>query len=172
MSLVGFKAQNHGQQVGRRGALDKVDDRRTPRPLWDALNAEHRFTLDVAASAENALCPTFYTATDDGLAQPWHGSVWCNPPYSDCGAWVKKAHLEWCRPSVWCIVMLLPANRTEQGWWQEQVETRRDRSGGQLHTRFLPGRLRFDVPSGTYSDPRGNRPPFGCCLLTWKIKRA
>lgn len=30
-----------------------------------------------------------YTETDDGLAQPWAGLIWCNPPYS--------APFPWCR---------------------------------------------------------------------------
>lgn len=92
MSLVGRPALNHPQQVGTRGALDKVDDRRTPRDLWDPLNAKYDFTIDVAASPENALCERFYTIADDGLAQSWANErVWCNPPFSDCGAWVAKA---------------------------------------------------------------------------------
>ncbi len=162
MTLAGFRAQNHRQQVGTRGALEKVDDRRTPREFWDKLNERHRFTLDVAASTENALCERFFTREDDGLSQSWSGeSVWCNPPYSDCGAWVRKALTEY--PSCPVIVVLLPANRTEQGWWQTYVEPYREHV---IRTRFLPGRMRFDVPDGTYSDPRGNRPPFGCVLLT------
>lgn len=165
MSLVGFKAQNHEQQVGRRGALDKVDDRRTPRSLFDPLNEVHRFDLDVAASRENALCGRYFTIAQDGLRQRWNGRVWCNPPYSDCGAWVAKAHLE--RHNVDLIVMLLPANRTEQSWWQEYVEPYRD-SNDFLSAHFLAGRLRFDVPDGTYTDPRGNRPPFGCVVLKWR----
>lgn len=160
--IVGFKATNHPQQVGRRGAIEKVDDRRTPRSLFDPLNDEFHFTLDVAASVENALCPDYFTLEDNGLTKQWSGSVWCNPPFSDCGSWVRKANYE----SSWVdsIVMLLPANRTEQGWWQTSVEPFREH---EIQTRFLPGRLRFDVPEGTYSDPRGNRPPFGCCLLIW-----
>lgn len=164
MSLVGFKAQNHRQQTGKRGALDKVDDRRTPDSLWQPLDNEFRFTLDVAASRENAKCATYLTLEHDGLTARWSGSVWCNPPYSDCGAWVRKANYE----AAWCdsIVMLLPNNRCEQKWWQESVEPYR--RNGVIETRFLPGRPRFDVPAGTYSDPRGNRPPFGCVLLIWR----
>lgn len=52
--LIGFKAQNHRQQVDKRGALEKVDDRRTPRDLWDPWNREFKFTLDAAASSDNA----------------------------------------------------------------------------------------------------------------------
>lgn len=167
MSLVGFKAQNHPQQLGTRGTLETVDDRRTPRALWDPLNAEHRFTMDVAASSENALCDRYYTIENSGLSNPWTGRVWCNPPFSDCGSWVAKAAWEWKANHVDRIVMLLPSNRTEQRWWQTWVEPRRDK-GCELSVRFLPGRLRFDVPEGTYSDPRGNRPPFGCCLLIWQ----
>lgn len=62
------------------------------------------------------------------------------------------------------IVMLLPANRVEQKWWQEHVEPYRDRPDGRLRVRFLPGRMRFERP-GAVVGPKGDRPPFGCCLL-------
>lgn len=169
MSLIGFKAQNHRQQTGARGALDKVDDRRTPESLWRPLDIEFCFTLDAAASFLNAKCRRYFTVAENGLAQPWTDErVWCNPPYSACGAWVTKANDE-MRNGCELVVMLLPANRTEQGWWQKQVEPHR--RAGRIETRFLAGRLRFDVPDGTYSDPRGNRPPFGCVLLIWERDR-
>lgn len=165
MSLVGFKAQNHTQQVKTRGASDAVDDRATTPGVFDPLNARFAFTLDVAASAENTKCERYFTIEDDGLAQSWAGeSVWCNPPYSSIGDWVQRAWSEYAATDG--IVMLLPANRTEQSWWQDYVEPHRDRLGSPLTVEFIRGRLRFDVPGG-YNDPRGNRPPFGSVLLIW-----
>lgn len=165
MSLVGFKAQNHTQQVKIRGASDAVDDRATTPGVFDPLNARFAFTLDVAASAENTKCERYFTIEDDGLAQSWAGeSVWCNPPYSSIGDWVQKAWAEHVIANG--IVLLLPANRTEQSWWQDFVEPHRDRPDSPLAVEFIRGRLRFDVPGG-YNDPRGNRPPFGSALLIW-----
>ena len=170
MSLVGFQARNHRQQVGRRGALDKVDDRRTPPELWELLNREFGFTLDVAASEANALCDRFYTIDDDALTQRWPGVVWCNPPYSNLAAWAAKAWDELAFDSgvgADVIVMLLPANRTEQAWWQDYIEPYRRE--GRLETRFLRGRLRFDTPEVDYTkQPKGNRPPFGNVLVIWR----
>lgn len=167
VSLVGFKAGNHPQQTAKRGAADATDDRGTDREFFEQL--QHRFgefTLDVAAAEHNAKCDDFYTIEDDGLAQQWTGRVWCNPPYSDLRAWVAKAWHEWrfSRPSL--IVMLVPANRTEQGWWQDLVEQNRD-NGGPFSVEFLRGRMRFDRP-GWQPGPKGDRPPFGCCLLIWQ----
>lgn len=62
--------------------------------------------------------------------------------------------------------MLLPANRTEQQWWQLLVEPYRDRPGSPLTVRFLPGRMRFLKPGQTAVGPN-QRPPFGCVLLVW-----
>ena len=182
--IAGFKASNHPQQTGKRGADDAVDDRGTD-PAFIA-SVEDRFgaiDLDVAAAPRNAKAPRFYTREDDGLTQPWRGQVWCNPPYSDCGAWVRKAWLEWSGGSgdgyqrahtryVWrndapeLIAMLLPANRVEQGWWQDHVEPFRDRPGSHLRVEFLRGRMRFDRPDAVIG-PKGDRPPFGCALLIW-----
>lgn len=165
--LVGFKAENHPQQIGARGALDEVDDRGTCPEFVAGLEQRFgkQFTLDVAAAAHNAKAPRYFTREDDGLAHPWEGEfVWCNPPYSKLGDWLAKAWAEW--PRTRGLVMLLPANRCEQSWWQEHVEPYRDRPNSPLRVEFLPGRMRFirrDVTVG----PKGDRPPFGCVLLIW-----
>ena len=166
MSLVGFKAQNHEQQTAKRGALDAVDDRGTD-PEFFAKMAQRfgPFDLDAAASARNAKCVSYYTIADDALAQPWPGVVWCNPPYSNLAEWVRKAHLEYHIGTATRIVMLLPANRTEQGWWQRFIEPMRDTALGPK-VEFLPGRMRFIKP-GSESIGPNERPPFGCCLVIW-----
>jgi len=165
VSLVGFRARNHPQQAVK----DSVDDRRTPLSLWAPLHAKHAFTVDAAASDANALLPRYWTRETDALAQSWAGErVWCNPPYSRLDSWLAKAWDE-MRGGCGLIVMLLPANRCEQGWWQRYVEPQRDRVLDEtimLDTHFIAGRLRMAPPE--YPTPaKGDRPPFGCVLLTW-----
>lgn len=168
MSLVKFRSQNHPQQSRARGALDEVDDRGTdPSFFLRMYERFDGFTLDVAAAAHNAKCERYYDREADGLVQSWQlDRVWCNPPYSHLEQWVSKAweeHLKGCA----LIVMLLPANRTEQQWWQTWVEPSRDRPDGRLRVEFLPGRMRFIRPGQSEIGPN-ERPPFGCCLLIWR----
>lgn len=63
----------------------------TPEWIFEGLGIV--FDLDVAAPAE-ALpwipARQRYTVADDGLALPWDGLVWCNPPYSDPAPWCRK----------------------------------------------------------------------------------
>lgn len=163
--IAGRAALNHPQQTARRGALDVVDDRRTPPELLAEcaeLAGVEAFDLDAAASADNAKAPHWHDLAADGLAQSWFGRVWCNPPYSNAGRWVAKAIDEAPRCAV--IAMLLPANRTEQRWWAELVEPRR--RSGDLPVYFLTGRRRFDRPGWTIP-AKGDRPPFGLCLVVW-----
>lgn len=93
MTIMGFKPRNHPQQIARHGrADDTIDDRRTPADVWRLLHAEFQFTLDAAASDQNAKLPKYCTLTTSGLTQSWAGErVWCNPPFSNCAAWVTKA---------------------------------------------------------------------------------
>jgi phage N-6-adenine-methyltransferase len=166
VSLVGFKARNHRQQVGRRGPNPKVDDRATAPEDFDPLNERFLFTLDACAQAHNAKLPRYFTPEQDGLIQSWaHERVWCNPPYSDIRPWVAKAHYEILHGDAELVVMLLPANRTEQGWWQDLIEPWRDHEGGP-RVEFLPGRMRFIAHDADGIRPN-ERPPFGCCLIIW-----
>lgn len=53
----------------------------TPQDLYNRLNAVHHFTLDAAATAENAKCKKFYTKKDDALTKSWANEiVFLNPP--------------------------------------------------------------------------------------------
>lgn len=175
MSLVGKKARNHPQQVGKRGANPAVDDRATSPEVFGPLEERFRFSIDVAASAANSKCERFYSIEEDGLSKDWTGErVWCNPPYSDIRPWVEKAWREWGhdpatgrQKGAELIVMLLPANRTEQRWWQETVELQRRWPWMRFSIEFLPGRLRFIAPGADGIGPN-ERPPFGCVLLIWE----
>lgn len=163
MSLVGFAARNHTQQVGRRGANPVVDDRATAPEVFGPLHERFGFTIDAAALPHNAKLPRFWTPEDDGLAQDWGDErVWLNPPYSSIEPWVAKAAHETEFGLAQVVVMLLPANRTEQGWWQDHIEPRRRE--GTVEVEFLRGRMRFINPGDTEIKPNA-RPPFGVCLV-------
>lgn len=161
--LTGFKCQNHPQQTYIAGIKNEVDDRALPEQDFAPLHARFQFTVDAAAAHHNAKLPRFWSIEDSGLNHSWAGErVYCNPPFSDIGPWIQKA---WAEKEAKLIVMLLPANRTEQVWWQSYVEPFRDK-GSWLTTEFLAGRQRFLKPGET-EITRNNRPPFGCVLLIW-----
>lgn len=53
----------------------------TPQELFNILNDEFHFDIDVCATAENAKCSKFFSPLDDGLSHDWQGVCWMNPPY-------------------------------------------------------------------------------------------
>ncbi len=164
MALAGFRAKNHPQQTRYAGSKRHVDDRALPMEDFKILQERFRFTIDAAAAEHNAKLPRFFTEENSGLEASWAGErVYCNPPYSDIEPWCRKA---WGEQQAELVVMLLPANRTEQGWWQRQIEPRRDMAMSPLTTEFLPGRMRFLKPGQTVVGPN-ERPPFGIVLCIW-----
>jgi phage N-6-adenine-methyltransferase len=183
MSLIGFKARNHPKHVGPRGigrmdllpglgehfaadpadVTDEVDDRAVPEAVFAEWHSRFNFTVDVAANHHNAKLPRYYTRENSGLEASWADErVYCNCPFSNIAPWVEKA---WAEINAQLVVMLLPANRTEQKWWQKLVEPFRDRSES-FRSEFLPDRLKFLSP-GEDEIRANNRPPFGCCMLIW-----
>jgi phage N-6-adenine-methyltransferase len=106
----------------------------TPQAFFDCLDGEFGFTLDVAAQAGNAKCARYFTPEVNGLAQPWEGVCWMNPPYgATIGAWVAKASESALQGAT--VVCLLPV-RTDTKWWQRYCVP-------PVEVRFVPGRLTF-----------------------------
>jgi len=107
----------------------------TPQDLFDLLNEEFAFDMDVCAMSWSAKCARYFTPDDDGLTQVWEGRCFMNPPYGrEIGAWVQKAY-ESAGDSAELVVCLVPA-RVDTEWWWSYCRF------GEI--RFLRGRLHFD----------------------------
>ena len=114
----------------------KTDEWETPQDLFDELDKEFNFVLDVCATSQNTKCVCYFNKELDGLKQNWaeFGSCWMNPPYGrEIGKWVKKAYEESQRGAT--VVCLLPA-RTDTRWFHDYIY-------GKAEIRFLRGRIKF-----------------------------
>lgn len=107
----------------------------TPQDFYDRLNQEFNFSLDVAATSDNAKTQRYFTETDDGLAQSWDNeTVWCNPPYGrTLRKWVEKAS----KAMGGVVVMLIPA-RTDTSYFHDYIYKKQN-----VEIRFIRGRLKF-----------------------------
>jgi site-specific DNA-methyltransferase (adenine-specific) len=128
-----------GREKGMKGKAivhaKGSDEWGTPQKLFDLLDRDVHFTLDVCATAANAKCGRYYTLAEDGLRQAWAPEVcFMNPPYSGVGEWVEKAIGEADKGAT---VVCLVAARTDTKWfWKLQA-----RASAIL---FLKGRVRFE----------------------------
>ena len=90
---------------------------------------------------------TFFSKDQDGLAQPWHGRVWLNPPYSQptirlfCEAAVGKFQSGEIEQAV-----VLVNNGTETKWGKTLLDAA-------TAVCFPTGRIRFLDPDGNPGAP-------------------
>ena len=127
------------------------NDWETPQALFDELHAEFGFTIDVAASSDNAKCARFFSIDDDGLSKDWAPeTVWMNPPYGrTIEYWVAKAAVEAGKGAT--VVGLIPA-RTDTRWWHSWVMP-------VAEVRFIRGRIRFSGAKDA---------PFPSAIAIWR----
>ena len=156
-----------------------TDDGSTPMPVVMGLWRESGgFDLDPCGQAERhpptqwivqhgGRCYDGSKAELDGLLQPWRAErVFMNPPYGhkELLRFTTKAIREIECGNTGEVWGLLPARKTEQGWWQKNVmgEWRRD-GESRPHplvkmVRFVSGRLSFG----------GGQAPFSSCVVVWE----
>jgi hypothetical protein len=109
------------------------DEWYTPKILFDQLQVE--FDLDVASPIEQVHVPAKYkyTINDDGLTQPWFGTVWMNPPYSKPSPWVDK----WLYHAYG--IALLPMAKSR--WFNHLMNS-------DAKFVLLPSNFKFESPEG------------------------
>jgi phage N-6-adenine-methyltransferase len=141
----------------------------TPPELFKKIDEEFHFTLDVCADSSNTKCSKFITKEQDAeKLQSWEGEIcWMNPPYYECGKWIKRAYEE-SRKDNTIVVCLVPPS-TDTKWFHKYCVL------GEV--RFLNRRVQFlenKVP--VQGNPKGSmvvifgkniQPKMMCWDLKW-----
>lgn len=126
----------------------------TPPHIIEALGP---FDLDPCAAPGWETATEHYILPTDGLAMPWHGMVWMNPPYSK-EAWVWLDRLAEHGNGIALVFA-----RTETAGFVEQVWGKADA------VLFLHGRLYFHHADGTRAAANSGAPS---CLVAYGAEAA
>lgn len=130
--------------------VGQSDEWYTPPEIFDALGLT--FDLDPCSPGPHHWVPArkVYTKADDGLAQPWNGVVWMNPPFGG-----RNGQVPWLRKFFdHGNGIALVAARTSASWFHEWA-VRAD-------TMLFPrGKTKFVRPDGSV----GKSPGTGVVLL-------
>lgn len=141
----------------------------TPQRLFDELNEEFNFTIDLAANSENHKVKRYYNLEHNSLQQYWSNErAFLNPPYGrQMGRWIKKCaetqkyNKQLSIPPLAIdspvIVALLPA-RTCTRWFHEYIYNKPN-----VTVRFLKGRLKFELGGETVGTA-----PFPSMVIIWR----
>ena len=135
----------------------------TPKPIFNPLDLEFGFHVDVCASAKNTLCDYHFSESFSALEHNWdcqstnyhHKVFFLNPPYSQTALFLERAAQQ-ANDNNLTVVAIVNAN-TDTQWFSEAVNTANE-------VRLLTGRVGFIKASGGKSN--GNTK--GQCLIIWR----
>jgi len=135
----------------------------TPKEIIDPVRSIlGQIDLDPASCEEaNAIvsATVYHNKRNNGLAQPWCGLVYCNPPYSrgETDQWVDKALIEVACENARAVIMLLNAT-TDRVWFHKLWYWG-------CHVCFLYKRVRFVCVNSSGVLEKGSTPTHGNVLV-------
>lgn len=157
------------------------EDYLTPHDFIDFVlksNNLTKFDCDVCCSQDNIPASFRYTkeglfldktgckvSKNNGLTGTWFAQNWCNPPFSKCEAFIKKAIKEQAKGKT--TYMLIPA-RTETAYWQKYILVDGYALNPNINIKFLkkglcflnpetkkPIQMQIKQKNGTYKEADG-----------------
>lgn len=140
------------------------DEWQTPLDLFNKLEEEFSFDLDVCANNKNTKCYSYLNKEIDSLSEDWSKPMnfsfiyWMNPPYSNgnIDKFVEKAYEE--SQNGCTIVGLLPLC-SSASWFHKYVMKAHE-------IRFLTRRVKFiDPETGKKTQ---ETPNFDSIIVVWK----
>ena len=148
--------------VNKSFTLDTEKDLwQTPKEIFNALDNEFDFSVDICASTENKLCRQFFSESDSALINEWvfftNTTCFLNPPYSQTSLFMKRAAQQAKQHNL-TVVALVNAN-TDTQWFADAVDSANE-------VRLLTGRVSFVKAGGGKS--KGNTK--GQCIIIWRGK--
>jgi|APHM01.1.fsa_nt_gi DNA N-6-adenine-methyltransferase (Dam). len=131
----------------------KKDVWQTPDTLWQPIDNRDNIDLDPCAAKDTNIGDTSYTIEDNGLAQPWSGTVWLNPPFSYKNKWFNKLEQE--ASNCDRIYVITPDSTNVQSWWHNKLAPMCDWAW------FSNGRVKYIDPQ---TGEKGKSPSFGTAI--------
>ena len=132
-------------------SIGASDDWYTPREIFDALGLT--FDLDPCSPGAGHWVPArkVYTMADDGLAQPWEGRVFMNPPFGG-----RNGHVPWLAKFLdHANGIAIVRAYTSSAWFHDYIKPRAE-------TLLFPrGKTKFIRPDGSI----GKSPGHGVVLI-------
>lgn len=138
----------------------------TPVDLFNAINNEFDFDVDICASAGNSLCELYFTKEHSALENQWVEpydwdeapeirNAFINPPYSQTTLFLSRANEQAKKHNI-TVVALVNAN-TDTKWFADSVKSANE-------IRLITGRVGFVKPNGE----KANGNTKGQCLIIWR----
>ena len=144
-----------------KSALSASDEWETPQEVYDQLCYAYEITpmMDVAATSKNFKCEFYLSKFYDALTCDWVFDSWCNPPHSQTGKFVQKAHEQWQKHNI-NILMIIPANSICTKYSEKYIK-----DSAEYHPiYFRPRFLRDGVPA---KDPARN----SYFVVIWRARK-
>ena len=123
------------------------DTWRTPDWLFNQLDSEFKFDVDLAATEENAKKPFIKDLFNFSMSElenlhPKAGFL--NPPYSNPYPFIAKALVLQHYMTVVCLIKVDPSTK----WWSLFWDYENHKGKEGIEVRFLNKRVKFDPPIG------------------------
>ena len=138
----------------------------TPSNIFDALNNEFDFNIDICASEENRLCNHSFNEEYSALEHEWNdpyngmanakiSSAFINPPYSKTALFLSRASEQASKHNI-TVVALVNAS-TDTKWFADAAKSANE-------VRLITGRVAFQKADGKTAN--GNTK--GQCIIIWR----